>query len=468
MLATPYRQKSGTFSVSRVYGVLLLVVLAIYAYLGRSGAHIGVPPVYIGEILLVLGVASLGVLLQRHLVRKVSPNHIVLVWLVGLYMIWGFVWTATDLSQHGLLAIRDAVIWYYATFFFISYFLVRYVNDHRVIIGWYWRYMKWILIWMPIVYLVRFHFAESIPNFPGQEFSIIHVRPGEFAVHLAGVITFWLLGLHKIHNDNTEHSKNSTHKAYVYTAIGIVLAIICFVLLTSARGPMLAVLVPLAIVVLFRFNQKRLFISGSLAILVIFVMVSFDIKLGSDIQGERERSVRQAVVNIVSLSEIDENVEVLGGTTRWRKRLWGDLLDSTIANQRQIRGMGFGEWIGNHTYVTVKEDTRSPHNVFVTIVFRMGAVGILIFGSILLVSISVLAKKYRTQGRTGDERITLWLMVYLLAFLINAAFDVYVESPQGGIWFWSLLGFAIAQTSIRTEENRGTLSASRLALGRKS
>ena len=33
--------------------------------------------------------------------------------------------------------------------------------------------------------------------------------------------------------------------------------------------------------------------------------------------------------------------------------------------------------------------------------------------------------------------------VFWLAFLINATFDVYLEGPMGGIWFWSVFGLGI-------------------------
>ena len=37
-------------------------------------------------------------------------------------------------------------------------------------------------------------------------------------------------------------------------------------------------------------------------------------------------------------------------------------------------------------------------------------------------------------------------MAYFTAFLVNMSFDVYLEGPQGGIWFWCLIGYAIALT----------------------
>jgi hypothetical protein len=37
-----------------------------------------------------------------------------------------------------------------------------------------------------------------------------------------------------------------------------------------------------------------------------------------------------------------------------------------------------------------------------------------------------------------------WIFAYWLAALVNASFDVYLEGPQGGIWFWSVIGLGIA------------------------
>ena len=32
------------------------------------------------------------------------------------------------------------------------------------------------------------------------------------------------------------------------------------------------------------------------------------------------------------------------------------------------------------------------------------------------------------------------LLAYWAAFLTNAAFDVYLEGPVGGVWFWCVFG----------------------------
>jgi hypothetical protein len=41
-----------------------------------------------------------------------------------------------------------------------------------------------------------------------------------------------------------------------------------------------------------------------------------------------------------------------------------------------------------------------------------------------------------------------WLIVYWLAAFVNASFDVYLQNPMGGIWYWSVMGLGIAVATI--------------------
>jgi hypothetical protein len=44
-----------------------------------------------------------------------------------------------------------------------------------------------------------------------------------------------------------------------------------------------------------------------------------------------------------------------------------------------------------------------------------------------------------------------WVFVYWLAALVNGSFDVYLGGPQGGIWFWSMIGLGLALTRMVNE-----------------
>jgi hypothetical protein len=38
----------------------------------------------------------------------------------------------------------------------------------------------------------------------------------------------------------------------------------------------------------------------------------------------------------------------------------------------------------------------------------------------------------------------MFIFAFWLAFLINGSFDVFIEGPMGGIWFWTIVGTGMA------------------------
>ena len=57
-------------------------------------------------------------------------------------------------------------------------------------------------------------------------------------------------------------------------------------------------------------------------------------------------------------------------------------------------------------------------------------------------------RRARREGRRRWAGLFLFLSAYWTAFLVNAAFDVYLEGPMGGIWFWSVFGVGLAAARI--------------------
>ena len=45
----------------------------------------------------------------------------------------------------------------------------------------------------------------------------------------------------------------------------------------------------------------------------------------------------------------------------------------------------------------------------------------------------------------------VFLLAYWAAFIANIAFDVYLEGPVGGIWFWCLFGIGMAAVRIHRD-----------------
>jgi hypothetical protein len=40
--------------------------------------------------------------------------------------------------------------------------------------------------------------------------------------------------------------------------------------------------------------------------------------------------------------------------------------------------------------------------------------------------------------------VFIWLLAVWAAIMLNASFDVYLEGPMGGVWFWVIFGIGIS------------------------
>lgn len=159
--------------------------------------------------------------------------------------------------------------------------------------------------------------------------------------------------------------------------------------------------------------------------------------------------MHQIVANLVSIFN-ETSREGLQGSKEWRLKRWSKIIDYTFHGQYFWTGKGFGINLANDDGFQVFDrirSLRSPHNGHLTVLAHIGVPGLALwiflqvaFGGTLLSAYS------RAKRRLAEPwaKINLWIFVYWFAFLVNASFDVFLESPQGGIWFWSLFGLGIA------------------------
>ena len=160
----------------------------------------------------------------------------------------------------------------------------------------------------------------------------------------------------------------------------------------------------------------------------------------------RELSFDQIVTNVASTFG-DVGADGLDSTKEWRTDWWKDIVDDTVAGPYFWDGKGFGLNLAEYYGYNVGDRSlRSPHNAHMTILARMGVPGLAlwIFAQGAW-GLAIFNGYYKTR-RSGDKRwngLFLFLGAYWLAFLINSSFDVFLEGPMGGIWFWSLYGVGI-------------------------
>jgi hypothetical protein len=81
-----------------------------------------------------------------------------------------------------------------------------------------------------------------------------------------------------------------------------------------------------------------------------------------------------------------------------------------------------------------------------TMLARTGVPGLGIWAAVQLTWGVIIVKSYiraRRDKRMNWSGVFMFLGSYWAAFLANATFDVFLEGPMGGIWFWCIYGAGI-------------------------
>jgi hypothetical protein len=411
-----------------VWLTLLCFSLLGYAMFGRGWAHIGAPPIFIGEVILFWGLVA-TILFGKLRGMFDVPG----VWLLVLLQAWGLCRTVPYLSQHGADALRDAVIWGYSAFAFMVFGAIR-AQPRRLaaLVPCYHRFFVIFLLFMPLVWFTaRIYPRPVIPHWPWANVPAIAPKAGDVLVHAAGILAFWVAGL-----------------GGLVGPVWVLLLSCSLVLVGSFdRAGALSFLAVFAVCFLLRPRDRSLWQLTAMAIcgLVLFAVTEVRVPMpGRD----REVSFAQVVANLTSTVSASTTGD-LDGTKQWRLEWWSDILRYTVYGKYCWDGKGFGINLADDDGYQVDEDAslRDPHNGHLTMLARAGVPGFLLWSLVQLSWACGLLRGYLRSQRAGQRRWTglfQFLLLYWMAFMINASFDVFLEGPMGGIWFWTLYGVGLA------------------------
>lgn len=431
-------------TASKLYLVIMAGLLLGYAFLDRGFASLPRSPLFVGEIALLAGllVAAAGSVSTRVLRSPVS-------WMVLAYVGWSLLVAVPDVGTFGLMVYRDSAVWIYALFaLLVGGVLMKSGLEARVL-DWYGSWFSWFLIWAPIAFLLSTLFGESLPRMPGGDVPILAVKPGDIGVHIAGAGAFMLLGLHKVHPVVRALAQRRDLLLWGAWSVAFV------VLAAKSRGGMLAVVAAILLVLAFRRTKQspRLLLGAGLAIGAFALLFTV---VGNVQIFDRTISLSQVVENAVSIFDSSRN-SGLAGTVQWRLDWWGKVINYTIFGDNFWTGKGFGINLADSDGFQTNGSLRSPHNAHITILARSGVPGLVLWVMVLVTFYASMTKAYLSARRLGQRHFanaSLWILAYTTALLVNMSFDVYLEGPQGGIWFWSVMGFGIALSERQRREAR--------------
>jgi hypothetical protein len=429
----------------RLFLTALSFILVGYAYGNKGFAYIGIAPFYIDS--LIVTTASLVLILRPRCLRLIKDPSVALL---SLFMIWGAARTLSFIESYGIDALRDSVIWAWGVVALAVAFLFRQGLTLHAIASWYGTTMKWFVIWIPVAFVTYIILGDMLPRWPwGPDggVSVIVFKGGDVGVQLSGIIAFFLVTSPAMPRWNP----------LLPTWVTLPCWLVSFVVAASInRGGFLALLIATAFAA-YCARLKRVAVLGLVfGLFVLFgVFSSANDVLPEYRRGDRAISVDQLTTNIQSMfSDVDNFGGT--GTKRWRLEWWNSIIAYTFGGEYFWTGKGFGINLADDDgfQVTADKSLRSPHNGHLTILARMGVPGFVVWILFILTLLSKLWKKYKKWKHLNEDfqaGVCVWVLTFLGAALINATFDVYLEGPMGGIWFWSVVGLAIGLINQRSD-----------------
>jgi O-Antigen ligase len=428
---------SRSTSLSDHYLVLLSGALIGYAIIGKGFAYLGFPPIYIGEICFFTGFV---ILLQTGCLIAALTTLPSL--LLAATMAWVLLRTLPFIGAYGIDALRDSVVIMYGGFAFIIIALLL-EDGQRIntILQYYGIFLSIFVPAIPFVFAFDRYMGEKIPNVPGSNVPLLWVGSGEVAVHLAGGAVFALVGFRKI------------------PLPWIVSAFAALVMVSAvSRGAMLAFVIPVVFAALVLGKVREL--TAILVVgLVIFAAVfaietGFNDHRGAQATPGRSLSAQQIVDNVTSI--VGQGREQTENTKEWRLDWWNIIMRDTAFGPHFWTGRGFGLNLGDADGFEDGDHPdlpplRSPHNVNMTILARAGVPGVALWGTFLAAWFSMIMQKMRIARRrkqVGWAGLFLFIGCYAMSFIVNATFDVAIEGPVQGIWFWCLIGLGTGSVMV--------------------
>jgi hypothetical protein len=386
--------------------------MTLYVFLNKGVAY-----TYLVELLWLFGILLL--LMDRKKVEfiwnKTTKLILFFIAISCIYILRGF-------AKYDIIdLIRDSFIFQYGWFVFILFLF----KDKQAQI---WETLFFIYKWFPFVALLNFILQYFVPFFetvmPFGGIPILLYKNGDMGVQLL-ISTLMLL--------YTFEKKTLKWRVL----LSLVIALDFLILASYSRSGIVAFLASMLCFIYFNKDiqlqsRVRLLLKHLPVILLIVTPIYINIKVAENFQGRS-----------VGLEQIKNNFSsIVGGTTDatsesnvvWRLVWWVKIIDYSFSSPNFFIGKGLGMNLATEDDIITLDDTlRSPHNFHLNIMARFGVLLFLIWTYFLIQILKPIFKKQLVGKR-------LLIGCILLAFFINASFDVFLEGPMGAFPFWTWVG----------------------------
>ncbi|HYN70700.1 MAG TPA: O-antigen ligase family protein [Candidatus Eisenbacteria bacterium] len=455
--AAAERRTPGDLLPVRVFIGALIALLAGYMFMGRGFAHIGVGPIFLGEVVLAIGLVATAYAVVRLGLR---PFRSIVVGLLVLFMVVGLVRTIPYIGVYGTDALRDAVLWGYAFFALFIYLLAdrAWLSGALRVYG---LIVAIFALWLPIAFNIFLELGRDISNqTPGAIIPLVYFKAGDMTVHSVGAVAFLVLLTTAWAGLRTLAWRYVIAQPLIWTM---------FINGTISRGALLGAASGLGLVLLAT-RRLRNWLPVALAAIILTIALTVGPLIGPAVAslfpatagpepapgettpppwwaGNRPTTIGGFVENFGSTFTDSGDVNQVG-TKRFRLEWWGKIVDYTVFGPYFLTGKGFGVNLADDDGFQPTQDgsLRAPHNSSMTVLARMGVPGFVLWVALQGVWALGLLWAFVRNRRAGDawlSAVSAWIFIYWFATMVVTSFDPYIEGPQGGIWFWTLFGLGL-------------------------
>ncbi len=409
-----------------------VLLLLGYLCLGRSFAHVGLPPIYLGEVALVLFLSTCALAVFQPTVHGLihSTPYSGLMWSLWLFLAFGFVQCVRGMGMghHTVSALQNTVFHAYALFLFAGILLGRHCGKRMSRLVWLLATchgvygMVYILVLSPLGVTTEDELGP-IPWF-GQP-------------NHAAAMLILLLAV-----------ENNARRLWLPLLANT------FVLLAmQIRAEWLGLVIGMCLWGWMTGRVRQLAALTFGGVLLFGMWCVTDVKVpvpesrGGGEMGGRELIGRViAAVDADTAAQFTKRADTEHGTVSWRTEWWKVICQRVHHSPGSaVFGLGYGYPLWDLHPEGLDESIRTPHNAFI---YALGYTGWLGLGVFVLFQFALGFALWRVFRRTGQAAgFCFWAVC-----LARATFDNFFEAPHFAIPYFIMIGLFLTPLLTETSD----------------
>lgn len=413
---------------------VLAVVLAGYIIGNRGFAQASLVawlPLIPAETALLVGVPAMlfrAAFRQVSFLRRDALDFTILAW-----MLVAAARLPLDWQRHGVIALRDFAMIYYAAFFFLA----QAIANHRDSMQLLRRALTGAILVLPAV-------ALAFQRWPDFFFTYVTLRGNPLVFHKSDLIAtslaagfFWLW----------MHWEETRRRGW------LVAAAVALATIAAMPSPRAAMVATAGVTGLWLVARRWGVPALQLATVVAGIAALAPWLLFSETD-PKQTPLYSAYEHAISIVDFDARGTYQnrdsgdpGDNNRFRLVWWQTVAGETW-DENPVYGLGFGHDLSEQfliEYGLLGADdfsARSPHSMLLSMLGRLGALGL----GLWLAIAALMARRSLPVFRRGRDFAAMGLWSVAWVYWISACFGVVLEGPMGAVLFWTTLGLAHARS----------------------